>query len=328
MIRFVDIDNRKLTIYTLTFIIVNAGLFTIIEPETFNNFFLSLWYVLVTMTTVGYGDIYPATTLGKLFAILLFLTGIALGGVIIGKVVEGFTTYKRKREEGRLEYRGKDHVVIIGWNSKTDAAIEEILCDAKSEVVIIDQLEKAPYLKERIYYIQGSPTKKETLFMANIQHAKACIVFADEKIRDFDDRDAKSLLTISTIESISEQIYTIVEIMNPDHTENFKHNKVEKFLYPQSTISHMAVQEAMNHGILEVFNQLSSVQKGVNLYIIQRKDSWVTYRDAFIDLLNIGATLLADGKDMDINTKLDQKIPNPSKLIILCTEDVYKQNFI
>lgn len=326
--KIVDIDNRKLTIYTLVFILTNALLFTIIEPETFPNLFISLWYVLVTMTTVGYGDVYPTTVIGKVFGIFLFGTGIALGGVIIGKVVESFTMYKRRREEGKLEYKNKEHIVIIGWNSKTDAAIEEILSDEKAEVVIIDQLEKAPYLKERVYYIQGPPTKKETLYMANIQHAKACIVFADEKIRDFDDRDAKSLLTISTIESISEGIYTIVEIMNPDHTENFKHNKVEKFLYPQSTISHMAVQEAMNHGILEVFNQLGSVQHGVNLYIIERKKSWITYKDAFMDLLNLGATLLADGKDMDINTKLNYKIPDQNKLIILCTEEIYRQNFL
>lgn len=322
-----DINTKKLIFYSTLFILISAYLFTLIEPETFTSYFIGLWYVLVTMATVGYGDVYPVTTYGKIMGILLFFFGIGLYGILIGKVVESFTTYKKRREEGKLDYKGENHIVIIGWNEKTDAAIKEILVNENTDVVIIDQLEKAPYLGERIHYTQGSPTKKETLLRTNIEKAKACIVFADDGIKDFDARDAKTLLIISTIETISENIYTIVEIMNPDHTENFKHNKVEKFLYPQSTVSHLAVQEAMTHGIIEVFNQLGSHQEGVNLYVINKKTSWITYRDAFLDLLNSGATLLADGKDLNINTKLDQEIPDKNRLIIICDDKVYKQNF-
>ncbi len=321
----VEISLKKLLFYTLIFLIFNAAMFTLIEPQTFYNFFISLWYVLVTMTTVGYGDIYPTSSIGKAYAIFLFFTGIGLYGVVIGKIIERIGNHNKQRIEGKVEYIGKDHIVIIGWNSKTDAAIEDILANSTSNIVVIDQAEKAPYIKERLYYIKGSPARKDVLNKANIKYAKSCIVFADEKLIDLDERDAKSLLIVSTIESISEEIYTIAEIMNPEHTDNFRSNKVEKFLYPQSTISHLVAQEAMNHGVIDVLTQLGTMQKGVNLYTIKKKTEWITYRDAFYSLIEIGATLLADKSCLNISTRLDEKIPADHNLTVICSKEIYDQ---
>ena len=279
------------------------------------------------MTTVGYGDIYPITTLGKSYAILLFLTGIGLYGVVIGKTVEWIGSYHRKKVEGKLDYKGNNHIIIIGWNSKTDAAINEILANESFDIVVIDQLEKAPYIKDRVFYVQGSPARREVLLKANLPMAKSCIVFADEKIVDIDERDAKSLLIISTIESLSKTVYTIVEIMNEEHTINFENNKVEKFLYPQSTISHLVAQEAMNHGVIDILKQLGTLQNGVNLYIVEKKEGWITYRDAFLDLLELGVILLADKNHVNIGTMLDKPIPPDNHLIVICSKEVYEQHF-
>ncbi|SHG27845.1 NAD-binding protein [Ornithinibacillus halophilus] len=95
-----------------------------------------------------------------------------------------------------MNYTNQDHIIIIGWNKKSESAINELLkSNQKVEVVLIDTLERSPVdvSNERVHYIQGSPTEKETLYKANINKAKSVIVFSDDTIPDSSLRDAKTL---------------------------------------------------------------------------------------------------------------------------------------
>lgn len=61
------------------------------QPEAFSNAFSSLWWAVATLTTVGYGDIYPVTALGKLLSAVIALLGIGLVAVPTGIISAGFT---------------------------------------------------------------------------------------------------------------------------------------------------------------------------------------------------------------------------------------------
>ncbi|MED3908594.1 hypothetical protein P4597_05250 [Peribacillus simplex] len=61
------------------------------------------------------------------------------------------------------------------------------------------------------------------------------------------------------------------------------------------------------------------------MYEIPKQDEWRTYRDAFIDLLNKGATLVADRGDLNINQKLDERIPDDAQLFDICDEETISQ---
>lgn len=60
------------------------------QPEAFSNAFTSLWWAVATLTTVGYGDIYPITVLGKLLSGIIALLGIGLVAVPTGIISAGF----------------------------------------------------------------------------------------------------------------------------------------------------------------------------------------------------------------------------------------------
>lgn len=71
---------------TLIVIAISGNLIYAIEPETIPNAFIGSWWSLVTMTTVGYGDIVPATTGGKVIASILMLTGITIFAMLTGTI--------------------------------------------------------------------------------------------------------------------------------------------------------------------------------------------------------------------------------------------------
>jgi voltage-gated potassium channel len=60
------------------------------QPEAFSNAFSALWWAVATFTTVGYGDIYPVTAMGKLLSAIIAFLGIALVAVPTGIISAGF----------------------------------------------------------------------------------------------------------------------------------------------------------------------------------------------------------------------------------------------
>ena len=75
-----------------------------VQPEQFPNIISSLWWAICTLTTVGYGDVYPITTVGRLFASLISLVGIGIIAIPTGIIASGFNqAISRDREEPEAE---------------------------------------------------------------------------------------------------------------------------------------------------------------------------------------------------------------------------------
>lgn len=325
-IRMIQMKNEIFFLASFFFILSSSVVIYWLEPQTFEHPFNGLWWVMTTLTTVGYGDYYPSTIAGKLFAMFLYLTGIGLIGVLIGKIVEGFSIMREMRESGMMRYLGTDHIVIIGWSRKSQFAIREILTSyPEAEMVLVDQLEKTPLSEERVHFVCGDASQEAALIQANIANAKAAILFADDKVADPSLADGKSLLIATTIERLAARVHTTVEIMAEEHIRNFKHIKVDEFILSDETISHMAVLSAFANGIPGIISQLISRNDGADLYEIGKRPQWKTYRDAYNQLLENGATLLADGADLTINQRLDVPIPEEARLLIICEKNIYQK---
>ncbi|MFD2611082.1 ion channel [Paenibacillus gansuensis] len=321
-------NTASLVTSAVVLVLLSSCVIRLLEPDRFPSLFTAVWYVMTTVTTVGYGDLYPETVPGKLVAMLLFLLGIGLIGVVIGKVVDGFAAFTRRKEEGRMDYQGRNHIVMIGWSKKTQIAVDEVLdSDNAAEVVLIDELERAPLQRHRFHYIQGDPTDPGTLRRANAAYARSAILFADERIQDASLVDGKSLLVASTIESLAPNVYTTVEIMQEKHIPNFQHAKVNDFILSQETISRLAVRSALTSGITSLYNRL--IRKGEEagegeLYEVRPSRVWRTYGDAFEALLAEGATLIGDQHHLGVTQRLGEELPKDAKLYVLCEEKSYR----
>lgn len=74
------------------------------QPEVFSNAFSGIWWAASTLLTVGYGDIYPVTTMGKLFGIVITFLGVGMvaipTGIISAGFVDQYTSLKQRIEQG------------------------------------------------------------------------------------------------------------------------------------------------------------------------------------------------------------------------------------
>ncbi|ALS75944.1 hypothetical protein AUC31_12380 [Planococcus rifietoensis] len=240
-----------LTMSTIILIAFSTFMMTAIEPSTFASYTDALWFTMTTILTVGYGDLYPVTFGGRIFTIVfLYIVGIGLFATFIGKAIESLSLHRRMKERGELMYKGRNHIVIIDWSYKAENAINEILKqDTQTEIVVIDRLEKAKELNSRVHYVRGNATHEEVLRQANVQQAKAVLIFADDRIEDQMLTDGKSLLIATAVERMSPGVYTTVEVEREEHLPNFSHVKVDKFIMSNGTIAKMAVNSIFSETI-------------------------------------------------------------------------------
>ena len=79
----------------------------LVDPETFPNVWLGMWWALETVTTVGYGDVVPAATAGKVIASFLLLGGLSLLAVVAGVVTSAFVA----QAQAERQASGDDPVI-------------------------------------------------------------------------------------------------------------------------------------------------------------------------------------------------------------------------
>lgn len=115
-------------ILSIMIIIAATGIHLVegnIQPEEFGSIPRALWWATVTLTTVGYGDVVPITTLGRLFGIVIVITGIGMAALPAGILASGFTSELNRRRE-RFKSKVTMRVESGKLSNKKRAKLEEI----------------------------------------------------------------------------------------------------------------------------------------------------------------------------------------------------------
>ena len=115
-------DQRKslgaaFFILFIVLIISSSGMYIVekdIQPDKFGSIPQSMWWSIVTLTTVGYGDVYPVTTMGKFFGSIIIILGIGTVALPSGILASAFTEYTRrnqKKYEDKLKFMLSDNII-------------------------------------------------------------------------------------------------------------------------------------------------------------------------------------------------------------------------
>ena len=169
-------------------------------------------WLLVTTVTGNSNGIFPLSILGKAMLALNSLN-FWIGTILIG--VSEYVTYKinKKRKEGLMETKYKNHLVIFGWNGTTEKFIKEVLNEAKEYhnkkiniVCVVPDVKKIreenPEIKQlhdqkKIDIIEGDALKNHSLEMAGIEHAHTIILLAEDRSKLSDEHIALRAHAIS-----------------------------------------------------------------------------------------------------------------------------------
>ena len=213
----------------LVFLLSSLGvlLFEYPDNQSFHSLWDAIWWTLVTAATVGYGDKVPLTTGGRFVAILVMLFGIGLLGMVTGRIASWLVEWKIKEGSGLVDQKKvKKHFVICGWKNEMVSVLEDILRvnqDLSDEdIVVVSTVEPAEVENVRsrpslqnLRFVRGDYVEENVLLRANIKQAAKVLVLADNSTQASDQEvDARTVMSVLTIKTISKDIYTCVELID------------------------------------------------------------------------------------------------------------------
>ncbi|XP_071748448.1 calcium-activated potassium channel slowpoke isoform X40 [Lepeophtheirus salmonis] len=185
----------------------------------------SVYFLMVTMSTVGYGDIVCSTNIGRVFQILFLGVGLALFASCIPEIIDLIGTRPKYGGTYKSE-RGRRHIVVCGHITYESVShflkdfLHEDREDVDVEVVFLHRaepdLEFEGLLKRqhtRVKYFQGSLMNAMDLERAKVHEADACLVLANKYCQDPDAEDAANIMRVISIKNYSDDIRVIIQLM-------------------------------------------------------------------------------------------------------------------
>jgi voltage-gated potassium channel len=144
-------------IVVVLFIISYIALLTILIRIEANNpdanikgFGDAVWFSIVTLTTVGYGDMHPVTQEGKMFASIFLIASLGFYGVIIGQISNIMSTIKEHNKLGMNGTNFTNHVVMIGWSDFGKAVVDQLIAAGRNIAIVTKEKDNIDIIQE--YY--------------------------------------------------------------------------------------------------------------------------------------------------------------------------------
>lgn len=225
----------------------------------------SLWWSVVTMTTVGYGDYYPQTVGGRF---LIAFPAMIAGGGVLAYGLSVITTYlieeKNKELRGMQTFNYRRHIVLINFpgEAKLVEMIDELRhdkhLDDRELVLLTDQIEEIPESLARlhVHFVKGSPINEEALERAGLANAADVILFARSE-RD-ENSDSFNLGVLVALQSINDNLTIVVECVSPLHKELMLKAGASTAICVTELTTQLLAQAREGLQIQQLFNDLAS----------------------------------------------------------------------
>ncbi len=257
-LRFIRLPPLLRTfIIALSSIAIFGILIHFLEPNNFPTIFDGIWWAIITTSTVGYGDFFPHSVIGRISGILLIITSVGFLSSFFVTLATTAATRQNNLFEGKAHFKGSDHFVIIGWNERSKEIVHTLISENKHvSIALIDEtLSNNPLPHKSVHFIQGRPTLDKVLIKANIATAKKVIITADQN-KDEHQADMNTILTLLAVKGCNAQIESIVEILTYEQIANANRAGADEIIQTNMLTSFVMLQSITSQDMVTSFLDL------------------------------------------------------------------------
>ena len=228
----------------------------------------SIYYTIITLATVGYGDITPITPLQKIFSVTLALSGVGVLAYIVTFIISSVTQNLQDMRSGRIMERKladmQNHYILCGFGRVGTAVYEELMKRNQKVIIIEKNEEKLEDIEENenVILLNGNATEDKTLKKLNIDKSLGVIVATGS--------DVDNLFIVLTTRELYNDAWIVSRASKKESINRLKHAGANKVISPESSggtdIYFAAVQPNLvhiteRHGVDYIGKELEILRK-------------------------------------------------------------------
>jgi voltage-gated potassium channel len=255
-----------------------------------------LWWCLVTITTVGYGDISPVTFGGQVVAVVIMFIGLSFYALLTGMISTVLIDRAQRHGEKTMEIKIlENHIIICGWNNQAKNVIDNLLNTTRRHILVISPERPDLPKNPRVYSLTRDPSNRDSLLEGRIKQAFSAIILSNpERSSNPQDIDARSILIALAVEICNPKVHSVVELQNPDNIHHAKNAGVDEIIISSTYQGSILAQSASSPGVSRVFSDIF----GITNTIVKQEpplSEWIGKSYAEVSSIyingNLGSTL-------------------------------------
>ena len=225
-----DFRRRVVPVLLLPFVllgIATAG-YIIIEGWTLID---ALYMAAITMTTVGFGEVQPLSSNGRLFTIIIMMIGVGVVAYGFSTILEYALTVDlaetlRRRRMSREIEKLHDHVIVCGYGRVGQSAVEGLQNSNRTVVVIDKAPEKSTRAEEEgaAFFIEGDASNDDFLIQAGIERAWGVVVCTGE--------DSLNLFVVLSARSLNPDLFIVTRSINAENERKMRRAGANRVVSP------------------------------------------------------------------------------------------------
>lgn len=275
------IEGVVLKVFIVIFSVMTAGAVVVFfferdqNKEHFDTIFQSVWWALVTMTTVGYGDKVPITVGGRLAGAVIMFSGVALVSIFTATISSIYVARKIREDKGLEQINFENHIVLCGWYDHSESLLESLMKLNESKelnIVLVNELPEDEvnnvlfkYKGVNIKYVRGDFTSEAVLELANIKKAHSVLIVPDSSTQSTSEPDERTVLATLTLKAMNPSIKVYAHVVNPATKGHLRRANVDEIVLQDEFTGFLLASHVANPGIPQTFNELLDYNVRMNL---------------------------------------------------------------
>ena len=199
----------------------------------------AFYFTVVTASTVGYGDISPATDIAQLFALSSLVMNVAAFAVALGVLLTPAIEAQLSKALGKMTDRQidllDDHVLVLGHGDLTEPILEELDARDGTEyaVVTVDQTAAQRLTDHEVPVLVADPSDVEPLERANLEGARAVVVATED--------DARDALAILTARQLNPDVRIVAAVTQRENINKLRRAGADQVISPTTLGGHILI---------------------------------------------------------------------------------------
>lgn len=240
--------------YAAVYLVAAFGFFVLEDGANSRDLLNSFDWAMVTIATVGYGDLVPTTPDAKVFTIFIIATEVFLSAYLISVVLGVVSEEAQHRAHGTLGTNFSGHIVVLGFGGVGKAAVRALLVAEEKVAVVTEVVDELTYIRslapeDRLFVTVGPPADNKILERVNLPAAHSVIVCSPD--------DTVNLIAALNVRALAPNVRIVVSVARPELRATLKTAGVTYVASPQDMGGRLCADAAFRPDIANAVEDLT-----------------------------------------------------------------------